>query len=725
MVKTRELILRIFNKLNSKAMVYLSFVTLIVITIFLTLLNCNIIFQSITSKYKETIINLGLLISFIFIMYLTIIFNFIMKSIKNITQYAKKLSDGKLDASDIEIQGSIDFSMLAEAINILKSNLLFFLNQTKENILILSDSIENVSARMDEVLAGNEEISTTIQEVSNRSQEQLKVVNDTTFKTDEVKNSIDTITINIKEVNEIAADANSSTITGKENLKSYSENIDLISQSILDTSEFIEDLKLSVQEISSMVNFIVGLSKQLKLLSLNASIEAERSGEAGKGFAIVAKEITKLSDSTKEGVNKIHSIITNILEGSHNIEESIKKSVKNFDSGKNVFSNVEKTFNEISKENIKLLNEVNNIAEEATNINANIKDTAALSKRVNDSSVVVTRSTEEVVALIEEELAEFQEINSSMAQLHTVLTKIESLITRFDLDIKPAAQNPKKPLRFAMIIPSLGGVWDIINFGALYGKKVLKLKNTIVEILHINNISKEEYIAARNNCIQKGVDGIVTAGFFEDQIQSTSVLNIPIVTYNSDIKSKDKRIAYVGENSYKSGVVAAKAMIDHIGRRGKLLIITSTTKHDNFVQRQQGFKDTINKFKNIEIVNTLEISNREEVYGTVKEYLKKNPNINGIVNLTFGVPALAKAIEESNVSKDLKTIVFYDNTKDILKYLNNGVITCAIGQEPFKQGYDGLIYLYNYLVTGERPDDNKTLTKVEITDAKKVKNFLG
>jgi methyl-accepting chemotaxis protein/ABC-type sugar transport system substrate-binding protein len=726
MVRIRELMLKTVNKLCTKAILYTLCVSLITNIAFLVMLNYSVILHSLDIKYKNIIINLGLLLSLFLMMLLFMIVNFIMKSIKDITQYTKILSDGKLDTSDIVIQGSNDFNMLAAAINNLKANLVYFLDQTKENILVLSDSIENVSVRMDTVFAENEEISSTIQEVASVSQQQLNVVTDTTSRTDEVKNSINSIVENIKEVGTMASDANLAAKNGKESLKVYNENINLISKSISDTNEFITELELSIQEINDIVNFIVGLSRQLNLLSLNASIEAEKSGEAGKGFAVVAKEITKLSNSTKEGTHKINSIITSILEGSDKVENSIGNSIKHFETGKYIFSNVEKIFDNISSKNTELLNWMNDINKEALNININIKDTFNLCKKVNEAASEVSESTEEVVALIEEELAEFQEINLSMSQLHKVLTNIEKLVTRFDLDIKPVTENTQKPLKFVMIIPSYGGIWNMINFGALYGRKVLKPKNTSVDIICLNSFTQEEYRTIIENCIINGCDGIVTAGFFEEQLQSVIKANIPIVTYNVDIKSKDKRIAYVGENSYKAGIVAAKTMIEEMDGRGKILIITSDVRLDNLELRKLGFQDAIKSNKNIEIVDILKVPTKEEeVYRVVKNYLKTNTTINGILNITFGVPGLARAIEESCISNNLKTIVFYDNTKEIVKYLDNGVITSAIGQDPFRQGYDSLIYLYNYLITGEKPDDNKTWTKIGIMDSKKAKSFLG
>lgn len=66
---------------------------------------------------------------------------------------------------------------------------------------------------------------------------------------------------------------------------------------------------LNVKDISNEINNVLGYIKsiadQTKMLGLNAAIEAARAGEAGKGFGVVATEIRKLSQNSKETANKI------------------------------------------------------------------------------------------------------------------------------------------------------------------------------------------------------------------------------------------------------------------------------------------------------------------------------------------------------------------------------------------------------------------------------------
>ena len=72
----------------------------------------------------------------------------------------------------------------------------------------------------------------------------------------------------------------------------------------------IEQIK-SMEDILALINQI---TKKTALLSLNASIEAARAGEAGRGFSVVAGEISSLADQTSQATQSISSIIDNITD---------------------------------------------------------------------------------------------------------------------------------------------------------------------------------------------------------------------------------------------------------------------------------------------------------------------------------------------------------------------------------------------------------------------------
>lgn len=112
-------------------------------------------------------------------------------------------------------------------------------------------------------------------------------------------------------------------------------------------------LHTKMQNVSKIIETINSISKQTNLLSLNASIESARAGEAGRGFSVVASEIRKLAEQTKESSTEIQKIIEELQTRTNDIldktTESKINSQKLTDSNVARIENIE-DINEMMKE---------------------------------------------------------------------------------------------------------------------------------------------------------------------------------------------------------------------------------------------------------------------------------------------------------------------------------------------------------------------------------------
>ena len=113
------------------------------------------------------------------------------------------------------------------------------------------------------------------------------------------------------------------------NLSDVVENVTSGVTSLLSMNEELlhktNEATHKAKDTDEIVSLIQGISSKTNLLGLNASIEAARSGEAGRGFDVVAKEIQKLSITSKNSIAKIDDIIKDISVNIQDIDSGLEK----------------------------------------------------------------------------------------------------------------------------------------------------------------------------------------------------------------------------------------------------------------------------------------------------------------------------------------------------------------------------------------------------------------
>jgi methyl-accepting chemotaxis protein len=84
----------------------------------------------------------------------------------------------------------------------------------------------------------------------------------------------------------------------------------------------------SAQQIEGVISTIVDISERTNLLSLNASIEAARAGDSGKGFSIVANEVRNLAEQTATSIMQINQQVNEIQDSNKTIVSTIGQESK-------------------------------------------------------------------------------------------------------------------------------------------------------------------------------------------------------------------------------------------------------------------------------------------------------------------------------------------------------------------------------------------------------------
>lgn len=112
--------------------------------------------------------------------------------------------------------------------------------------------------------------------------------------------------------------------------------LDAMREGLQDTSKRIKRLGERTQEISGVVESLEVLSEQIAVLALNAELEAERAGDAGAGFRMVAREVKALARRSETALETISSLVQGVQSDARSAAESVERSTTQVVSGANV-----------------------------------------------------------------------------------------------------------------------------------------------------------------------------------------------------------------------------------------------------------------------------------------------------------------------------------------------------------------------------------------------------
>lgn len=177
---------------------------------------------------------------------------------------------------------------------------------------IISQSIQKLDREANAIATATTEIATTVAQQEQVAVQQATALNQTTTSMDELgvsaRQSAEQVTAAASGASQVLALAgshhqgHSELMVEKGNLK---EKMRQIQEQIIRLSE-------NLSQIYNITNLVSDLANQTNILALNASVEAVRAGEHGRGFGVVASEIRKLADQSRTSANKIGVLIFEI-----------------------------------------------------------------------------------------------------------------------------------------------------------------------------------------------------------------------------------------------------------------------------------------------------------------------------------------------------------------------------------------------------------------------------
>lgn len=169
----------------------------------------------------------------------------------------------------------------------------------------------------------------------------------------------------------------------KDSVKANIAKMMTLRQKIQIIAELILELSEHTQQIGETVSIVEDIAEQTNMLALNAAVEAARAGENGKGFSVVAGEIRKLADESKQATTKITSLIKDIQQATNSTVMATEEGSKEIESGVKLANDININIDSL----INIIGEVKNSIEEICSDSENQTDYSTIT-----SSVIATLS---------------------------------------------------------------------------------------------------------------------------------------------------------------------------------------------------------------------------------------------------------------------------------------------------------------------------------------------
>ncbi|MFS1511687.1 methyl-accepting chemotaxis protein [Chengkuizengella sp. SCS-71B] len=361
------------------------------------------------------------------------IYGSVVKRLHRLVSYNYQLSNGDLTASKLNISKD-ELGLLAKSTNQIVDNLKMMISDVGHSIQLVNNNVKNVNLAISENYSSTEIIAKNVDEISKGISEQASYSENSLVNISDLDQSVTDI-IDIVEKFKISLENTYGKIdSGTMDLNETMGQIKLVEDSNLDLISSFENLNQELVQIRRFSEEIVKISRNTNILSLNASIEASRAGEFGKGFAVIADEIRELSSETTKVANGVMEVVAKNEEKTKQFQESLHNSNKRTYDGRTTFKStydnfmeINEMFKQMSYQMNEVLQRVNDIKKQSEEVNNNMSDITAISEETS-------AGIQEIASSTNQQVAQYKDIVDSIDEQSELANKMNQNIKRFKLE---------------------------------------------------------------------------------------------------------------------------------------------------------------------------------------------------------------------------------------------------------------------------------------------------
>lgn len=267
--------------------------------------------------------------------------------------------------------------------------------------------------------------------------------------------------------------------------------------------------------------------------------------------------------------------------------------------------------------------------------------------------------------------------------------------------------SSKKTYEIAALIPDhkIDSYWLEPKLGIKKAEEEYKAYGINVREYTFNPYSADSFIEKANEVVNDKPDGIILSPIFYHEtlpfFEKWKNEKIPFVLFNTEIQEYGP-LSYIGQDSYQSGLVAAKLI--HYGNPEPCAILIAHIDEEinnaaHLAKKEQGFRRYFEQ-RNLSHFNLISAELNTARLSTfingLDQIFQSNNNLKAIYVTTSKAYDIANYLEQKHI-RGIK-LIGYDLLHKNITLLNKGLIDLLINQNPKGQGYWGISHLVDYLI---------------------------